>query len=431
MLTSRFLFHYIHLGDDKIGVQNVIDRIDVWRSPARCTGAIVGLCLSEFEWKSTLKILSILTIIGYVFLICAILYYKCEKMERNPPQTSNPPQEINQSSQKCYPIKQLLKLLLLYTPFLIYHVVQGAGKTLFYEQVDELEDHIGIIFFDPAAFLFAIQKGAGLMTKLLMEILTVIKLWKESEQWQCAKLILGMFVCFCCCMCSWYVESQRLDSKLSMNNLWMVPQFALLGIAKELVEDGMDDVFFSHLEVSMHLWASSFICFVEGLGDLLGAVFIAVLGKWIRDNVNESRLDKYYFLLAMLTILAILFFMCLWKFYAPKIKPKKDDKEATELRQLEEGKNFNRSHSPHSTESPAESTSKSSSNSDSSVVERSSFYPDRPSNPAANVHYKRFQTHPKTKYEGITQQSSASSNLRPRLAAKSFHERSDGCSEMN
>ncbi|GKV51029.1 hypothetical protein SLEP1_g57706 [Rubroshorea leprosula] len=277
------------------------------------------------------------------------------------------------------------------------------------------------------------------MTKLLMEILTVIKLWRESEQWQCAKLILGMFFCFCCCMCSWYVESQRLDSKLSMNNLWMVPQFALLGIAKELVEDGMDHVFFAHVEISMHLWVFSFIRFVEGLGDLLAAVFILVFGEWIRDDVNERRLNKYYFLLAMLTILATLFFMCLWKFYAPKIKPKKvekegpkkDDKEATELRQLEEGKNFSRSHSPHPTESPAESTSKSSSNSDSSVVERSSSYPDQPSNPAAKVRNERCHTYPKTKYQGLTQQSSASSNLRRRLATKSFHERSDGCSEMN
>ncbi|GLT45587.1 hypothetical protein SLA2020_194100 [Shorea laevis] len=198
-----------------------------------------------------------------------------------------------------------------------------------------------------------------------------------------------------CMDSSWYVESQRLDSKPSMNNLWMVPQFALLGIAKVLVEDGMDDVFYSHLEISMHLWAPSFIPFVEGLGNLLGAVLIVVLGKWVRDDINESRLDKYYFLLAMLTILAILFFMYLRKFYAPKIKPKKDDKEgpkkddkeATELRQLEEGKNFSRSHSPHPTESPAESTSKSSSNRDSSVVERSSFYPDQPSNPAEIIHF--------------------------------------------
>ncbi|GLT45586.1 hypothetical protein SLA2020_194090 [Shorea laevis] len=200
MLTSRFLFHYISLGDDIIGVKNAFDRTDYWLSPPSCTGAIVGLWISslEFEWKSIFKISSILAIIGYVFLMCAILYYMCQKNESNPGDTSNPPQEINQSSQKCSRITQamqLLKLLPLYTPFLIYYVVQGAGKTFFYEPLDKLDDHIGNIFFQPATALFAIQKGTGLMTKLLMEILTVIKLWKESEQWQCGCLFVFAAAC--------------------------------------------------------------------------------------------------------------------------------------------------------------------------------------------------------------------------------------------
>ncbi|KAI8529563.1 hypothetical protein RHMOL_Rhmol12G0234600 [Rhododendron molle] len=134
---------------------------------------------------------------------------------------------------------------------------------------------------------------------------------------------------------------------VNMSAMWLVPQHVLIGVAEALNVIASNEFFYSELPKRM----SSIAVALSGLGMAVGSLLASLIlstvnnvtmsgGKesWISSNINTGHYESYYWLLAVLSSVNLLYFvLCCWA-YGPcadqgfsKLQDEgKDDKDLKE-----------------------------------------------------------------------------------------------------
>ncbi|XP_062204829.1 protein NRT1/ PTR FAMILY 1.2-like [Phragmites australis] len=93
---------------------------------------------------------------------------------------------------------------------------------------------------------------------------------------------------------------------VTMSALWLVPQFALVGLAEAFGVIGEIEFFYTELPKSMASFSMSLLNMALGMGNLAGALIVKMVqvasrrgGKtsWLVDDLNAGHYDYYYWLL--------------------------------------------------------------------------------------------------------------------------------------
>ncbi|KAF2294185.1 hypothetical protein GH714_008058 [Hevea brasiliensis] len=243
------------------------------------------------------------------------------------PETSNPDQERQQgrlcTKEEVNRVKKLLALLPMWTSLLVYAVAKATGSTFFIEQSDGFDDTLTINAFPILASL------VSFIVSYLFSAL-IPKRWKENKEkrelvtlW---RIGLGMVCSILCCVTASKVEVRRQShKKIKMSNLWLFPQFTLLGVMEGLARDGLTEFFYSQVDESMKHYESSLNDCMLGIGNFLSVMCVFACKTWIGDDVNNSRLDKYYLMLAALSCGNLCFYVLVALAYARKEAPLQDE----------------------------------------------------------------------------------------------------------
>ncbi|KAG8055334.1 hypothetical protein GUJ93_ZPchr0001g30298 [Zizania palustris] len=110
----------------------------------------------------------------------------------------------------------------------------------------------------------------------------------------------------------------------TMSAFWLVPQFALAGLAAGLGLVGAIEFYYTELPKSMASWSMALLFMAMGVGSLVGSLIIKVVheasrlgGKtgWLPDDLNAGRYDNFYWLLAGLGAVNFVYFLwCGWAY---------------------------------------------------------------------------------------------------------------------
>ncbi|CAN0858664.1 Protein NRT1/ PTR FAMILY 1.2 [Linum grandiflorum] len=112
---------------------------------------------------------------------------------------------------------------------------------------------------------------------------------------------------------------------VNMSAMWLVPQYVLLGLAESLNAIGQIEFYYSEFPKSMSSIASSLLGVGMGVASLLSSVILSAVNKltskhggkqgWINDNINQARYDNYYWLLAIMGAVNVVYFLvCSWAY---------------------------------------------------------------------------------------------------------------------
>lgn len=235
-------------------------------------------------------------------------------------------------------MKVVLRLLPIWTLLLMFAVIFQQPATFFTKQGMTMKRNIGSSFkIPPATLQSAITLSIILLMpfydKILVPIIRLITC--DSKGISVMKRMgTGMFLSVIAMAIAALVETKRLEISRNMGSLasqsetvplsifWLLPQYILLGISDIFTVVGMQEFFFNEVPVRMRTMGFALYTSVFGLGSFLSALLISLLeiltsskGKdsWFSDNMNEARLDKYYWLLALLTALSFLLYVILSK----------------------------------------------------------------------------------------------------------------------
>jgi peptide/histidine transporter 3/4 len=213
--------------------------------------------------------------------------------------------------------------------FIICGVVSSIGDTYFLDQASNLDGKVGKVEF-PTLTLLVIQG----ITESMFATFTK-KLTKKVSGKYVAPIgmIIAMLFSVLCCITAAKVETMRLDvikshglvdkpkEKIPFSMFWLVPQFfflgALDGISHNLLgdNDGISGFsiacfFNDKVPVSVSSYLQIFSNSVFGFGMFGAVVSVYIVGKvsdrgrklsWFQKTLNKSRLDNYYWTLAVLS----------------------------------------------------------------------------------------------------------------------------------
>jgi peptide/histidine transporter 3/4 len=107
-------------------------------------------------------------------------------------------------------------------------------------------------------------------------------------------------------------------STLPISIFWLVPQYAILGIALVFAIVGQMDFFYSEVSDGMRSVGISLPLVCRGLGNYVSTLLVTIVDRhlgWIPANLNRAHLDYFYWLLAALMAATLAFYVVAAHFY--------------------------------------------------------------------------------------------------------------------
>ncbi|RDX88381.1 Protein NRT1/ PTR FAMILY 1.2, partial [Mucuna pruriens] len=118
------------------------------------------------------------------------------------------------------------------------------------------------------------------------------------------------------------------NAVLNMSAMWLVPQLCLAGMAEAFNAIGQNEFYYTEFPKTMSSIAASLFGLGMAAGNVVSSLVFSIVGKvtssggkegWVLDNINKGRYDKYYWLLASLSAVNILYYLvCSWA-YGPTV----------------------------------------------------------------------------------------------------------------
>jgi len=112
---------------------------------------------------------------------------------------------------------------------------------------------------------------------------------------------------------------------LPMSVFWLVPQFAIHGVANAFMDVGRMEFLYDQAPESMRSMAAALYWLTFSIGSYLGTLLVTIVhaktqrsGQWLPDNLNRGKLDNYYWLVVALEVVNLVYFFICVKYYTFK-----------------------------------------------------------------------------------------------------------------
>ncbi|CAM8962382.1 unnamed protein product [Rhodiola kirilowii] len=230
-------------------------------------------------------------------------------------------------------LRVIIRLIPIWTMLLTFAVIFQQPATFFTKQGMTMRRNIGSNFQIPPATL---QSFITISIILLMPFydkvfvpLTRLVTRTKTGISVLQRIGIGMILSILAMIIAALVESKRLrisnqippNESIPLSIFWLLPQYILLGISDIFTVVGMQEFFYSEVPVRMRTMGIALYTSVFGVGSFVSALLITLVemftasegghGGWFADDMRQGRLDKYYWLLAVLSGVSLLVYIFL------------------------------------------------------------------------------------------------------------------------
>ncbi|WVZ98535.1 hypothetical protein U9M48_043964 [Paspalum notatum var. saurae] len=112
---------------------------------------------------------------------------------------------------------------------------------------------------------------------------------------------------------------------LPISVFWLVPQYAIHGVANAFMDVGRMEFLYDQAPESMRSTAAALYWLTFSMGSYLGTLLVTIVhektqrtGQWLPDNLNRGKLDNYYWLVVVLEVVNLIYFFICVKYYTFK-----------------------------------------------------------------------------------------------------------------
>ncbi|XP_061365630.1 protein NRT1/ PTR FAMILY 5.8 [Gastrolobium bilobum] len=236
--------------------------------------------------------------------------------------------------------KVVMRLFPIWTMLLMFAVIFQQPATFFTKQGMTMKRNIGENFKIPPATL---QSAITLSIILLMPLydkifIPITKVITRQDKGinVMQRMGIGMVLSIIAMVIAALVEMRRLEIGRQMRTsgsqsetvplsiFWLLPQYILLGISDIFTVVGMQEFFYGEVPTKMRTMGIALYTSVFGVGSFLSALLITLvevytnskgIPSWFSDDMAEAHLDHYYWLLAWLSVVCLILYALLCKYY--------------------------------------------------------------------------------------------------------------------
>ncbi|KAF7848599.1 hypothetical protein BT93_L1814 [Corymbia citriodora subsp. variegata] len=254
------------------------------------------------------------------------------------------------SLQQVEEVKCLMRVIPIWAAAAIYFVVIVQQHTYAIFQATQANRRLGNSNFKiPAAsfvvfLMLSLSIFIPIYDRIIVPFLRRLT-GKEGGITVLQRIGIGIFISILSMLVSALVEERRRTTALtrptlgieprrgaisSMSALWLVPQFALAGLAEAFASVGQVEFYYKQFPENMRSVAGSlFYCSIAG-ANYLSSLLISIIhrataraesGNWLPEDLNKGRLDYFYYLIAALGVLNLGYFLLCARWYKYKGTP--------------------------------------------------------------------------------------------------------------
>ncbi|RZC75812.1 hypothetical protein C5167_000144 [Papaver somniferum] len=231
--------------------------------------------------------------------------------------------------------KSLFRLMPVWIICLIYPVVLSQTMTLFTMQSSKMDRTLGPEFQIPAASMnifggLSVILFSCMYDRIFVPLARSVT-GKPNGITTLQRIGTGIFISAVSMACAAVVERKRLQTAIDfelvdmpnetvpMSVWWLIPQYLLIGLATTFTSVGLQELFYDQVPNGLKSVGLSLNLSLFGIGFFISGFLISVIQKvtsghgqygWFSNNLNCAHLDYFYWLLAGLSTLEMIAFLC-------------------------------------------------------------------------------------------------------------------------
>ncbi|KAL8208500.1 hypothetical protein R6Q57_007912 [Mikania cordata] len=255
-------------------------------------------------------------------------------------------------------MKLLLNMIPIWLTSLPFGICVSQTTTFFIKQGVLLNRNITHQFILPPASIFSLA-ACGMILSVTVYDRILVPLLRRITRTERGITILqrigiGMVFSVITMIVATIVEKKRLtvvqNNSLhgsgTMSVFWLAPQFIIVGIADGFTLVGLQEYFYDQVPDSMRSLGIALYLSVIGAANFLSSFLITIVdhtttkvsGKsWFGKDLNSSRLDHFYLLLAVITALNLCVYVLVTSRYSYKNVQRKTQVAVTNCYQGDQG----------------------------------------------------------------------------------------------
>ncbi|KMZ71612.1 putative peptide transporter [Zostera marina] len=238
--------------------------------------------------------------------------------------------------------KTVIRLLPIWASSIVFSAVYGQMPTMFVLQGNTLDPHIFSGFTIPSASLSIFDTLSVIIWVPIYDclIVPIARKFTGNQRGftQLTRMGIGLVISILAMLCAGFLERARLNRVKELNIydsseyvpisiFWQVPQYFLIGAAEVFTFIGQLEFFYDQAPDTMRSMCSALSLTTMSLGSYLGTLLITIVtyattrnGQpgWIPDNLNDGKLDYFFFLLGGLSSISFLLYLMAARWFTYK-----------------------------------------------------------------------------------------------------------------
>jgi peptide/histidine transporter 3/4 len=225
-------------------------------------------------------------------------------------------------------LKTVLRMFLVWVSMVLFFAATAQMSSTFIEQGHNMDNHVGpftvppasLAIFDIISVMFCIPIYDRVLVPLARRATG-----KERGLSQLQRLGVGLALSVAGMVYAALVEARRLslahaapDRQPSMSIMWQAPAFAVLGAGEVFTAIGTLEFFYDQSPDGMKSLGTALAHLATAAGNYINSAVLAAVatvttrnGKpgWIPDDLNKGHLDYFFWLMAVLGVVNLLYFL--------------------------------------------------------------------------------------------------------------------------
>ncbi|KAK9155553.1 hypothetical protein Sjap_003033 [Stephania japonica] len=218
-------------------------------------------------------------------------------------------------------VKMVFKLIPIWSTCILFWTVYSQMTTFSVEQATIMNRKIGSFVFPagslPVFLIVTILIFTSLNEKLLVPLSRKFT-HNPNGITSLQRIAIGLIFAIFAMVVAAIVEKHRRISSLKHKNMesvfWLVPQYFIVGAGEAFSYVGQLEFFIREAPERMKSMSTGLFLSTLAMGFFLSSLLVTIVDKvthhgWIRNNLNNGRLDYFYWLLAVLGVFNFLAFL--------------------------------------------------------------------------------------------------------------------------
>ncbi|XP_049412022.1 protein NRT1/ PTR FAMILY 7.3-like [Solanum stenotomum] len=235
-------------------------------------------------------------------------------------------------------VKCILRLFPIWLCTILYSVVFTQMASLFVEQGDAMKTMVSGFHIPPASMssfdILSVAAFIFIYRRVLDPLVASLKKSSPRGLTELQRMGVGLIIAVMAMLAAGIVEHFRLKyankdcsqctNSSSLSIFWQVPQYVLIGASEVFMYVGQLEFFNGQTPDGLKSFGSALCMTSISLGNYVSSLLVSIVIKistndkmpgWIPGNLNKGHLDRFYFLLAALTIADFVVYLICAKWY--------------------------------------------------------------------------------------------------------------------